>query len=238
MRPLLLLFGLFISGCQHDKHHVFKAANGTVLIDDCLFKDVQPYTRIDLGTYLPVYYVGKQKDTIRLPFIPVSMWKADTEDFSYVKRYEVPDSNKLQILVDTSLLTYHTHTPTRLTYSHHGGLITSGFESYEAYHVFIYNFSNSFVNMGSANAVGWISTETKDQTGKWITALGNINYGCGTSIRDLTLKPGDMLAAKYIKRSGGTYKQLRLKYEPKWPGAKPVYSNEFWGYIDFQKEED
>lgn len=234
---VVLLFFILLTGCRRDKNGEYRVVDGIYVNDQTYgLRAVQMLKQSVPCTYLPVYYIGIYKDSVTLPPFPVSYYSRGTEDFSYIKRFCCPDSNKLKITVDTSLQTFYTK-PVFWRYTDRFHLFDT-IESYEAYYISIRNQCDSFIDMGSHNALGYTTIEAVDSAGNWVKAINKIEYQCGTAKRQLVMKPNDIIIAKYPKRTGSFYTRLRLAYKPKWHGAPTVFSNEFWGNIDFQREDE
>lgn len=235
---VILITIITLASCQRDKQHWLKHTNSIVILDAIYAHNGSLYDR-NIGTYLPVFYIGKKVDTLGLPVFPVSMWKKDMEIFPYVRDYAYPDSTNIQIFVDTNAATSYTEVTREFHPSYHHGfspeinIPARVCTAYDAYYVSIFNLSDTLVHMGYANALGHIEIEGLNAAGNWVKVKSQLNYSCVVSVRQLVLKRNEMILAKYPNLKGDTYTRIRLKYQFR-KASPPIYSNEFWGNITFQ----
>ena len=174
--------------------------------------------------------MGVSADSVGLydfPLHPLHRYSLDTY---YEGNYPIHKSGQIQLFVDTTIVTYYSHTEHKyIADNNEEERITV---SHMSYPVFMHNYSDSLFFVGEGNRIGYTVIEALDSTGNWVQVVGRHSGGCGTSARQLMLKPNGMLIAKYPIRSGNTYTRLRLKIS-RWKDWPAIYSNEFWGWITF-----
>lgn len=240
---IILLFIILLTGCQRDKQQWLKAANGVTLIESSYHWNVEPFAVKSARTTIPVYYLGKRRDTLSLTDHPIPYRQFFSEEPEYNGRFLALDVADLKLFVDTSVVTYYSYSeiveskyPLKSMFEAENKPEEYKVISHLAYPVFMYNNSESLLFVGDGNVLGGTTIEAVDSIGQWKAAVHRFEYRCGTGLRELVLKPNEMLVSKYPVRKGAVYTRLRLKFMP-WRSGEPLYSNEFWGNIDFQKED-
>ncbi len=218
-----------LAACQRDKHLIRTAANGVTIAESPYHWHIEPFD-YEVGSVLPVYYMGPSTHNINMLDFPLPAWQRYSLDTLYEGNYPIHKAGQIELFVDTSIITYFSHA------EHRRIADTGEYEqimvSNKAYPVFMHNNSDSLFFVGEGNRIEYTVIEALDSTSNWVQVAGGHSGGCGTSARQLMLKPNGMLIAKYPIRSGDTYTRLRLKIS-RWKDWPVIYSNEFWGRTTF-----
>lgn len=229
---LLISLSLFLFFAKNNAY-TNTQSNGKILIIDSsrLTNEKWVYDNHGQCGYYPIYYIGRDKDTITLCENIVRK-RDDLPYHSYsIAEYFLLDRIKIRIVVDTIINLSHT-----FKYYHYdpqangnGAMVLDSAKAIAAFPVFVYNESKFPIMVGEFNELGYTIRQAKDEQGNWVDIEVPIRYMCGTGAKDVILQDDQMLVAKLI-RFGGDYRtECRLKYLKK---DRIFYSNAFIDYID------
>jgi hypothetical protein len=235
----LLVIGLLFTKCSPDKEAHLYFNQGRVIVDSTAQgKEFLRFDQDDSGAYYPVYYLGKQTDTLFLGRRPISMFSNEELENRYdsAKNWNSTVDMKIDVLVDTAMSVGHDIIYSHFSENNEGEIIDST-KSIKAFTVFITNMSDSLVMMGSHNFVGYLTREVQDKDGNWIEIEHRLTDLCGTAKRSLILEPNDIMVAKRLRYQGDTKFSCRLKLSMIFGNieAYRTYSNEYMDYFDIAR---
>jgi hypothetical protein len=232
----ILATAILFAACNSggETHTYF--SQGRVIVDSTgQGKEFLAFDQNDNGAYYPVYYLGRQADTLFLGRQPISMFTNGEPEHKYdtAKNWNSTVDMKIDIVVDTTLNAGHD-----VIYSHFAddneSEIIDSTKSIKAYTIFITNLSDSLVMLGSHNFVGYLTREVQDKDGSWNEVDHRLTGLCGTAKRSLILEPNDVMVAKLLRYHGDTKYLCRLKLSIKFANvdAYRTYSNVYMDYFD------
>jgi hypothetical protein len=238
---LLYTIALVSAQCNPDRDARIYSYLGRTIIDSIATgTEFYSFDRLDNGAYYPVYYIGKQADSLFLGREPISMFK----DYELESKYDTArnwnrfSTLNIMVFVDTTM-----HSGYEISYTHFSEErqmdIPDSTKSIKSFVLFITNLSDSLVFLGTHNFVGYVTREVQDQNGNWIEVEQRFTGLCATAKRDLILEPGDIIVAKLLRYKGDARHLCRLKLSFKFGDevAYTTYSNVFEDYFDFQMQE-
>ena len=226
---ILLIFGILIS-CKNDKCNViFKTSGNLTLVDTSNenHHEFKTYDSTNRMSIFPIYYLGKVKDTIKLRKKPISIFEFRENKYEN-RNFAFPDSNKIKIIVDTNFNL--THTEYYKHYSKDSKLIIDSSRTFYAYPIFIYNLSDSLINIANFNELRYTVRQAKNEFGNWVDIEKPIRYSCGTGGRTLAIKPKQLLIAKLERFNGQIKTECRLKFL--FFSSDTIYSNTYFEHLD------
>lgn len=235
MKPLIifLFFGILVISCYQRKTTVTIHNNGNfTLIDSTLeCNNLSLYSPDDNQGFYPIFYIGKQTDTIKIGEKPIFEWNYKQKEYSYSKDFA--DSTEIKIVVDTTCsinyTAYYWH------YSHEiEEKIIDSTQTFKAHPIFVYNLSDSLIKLGIYNHLGNTVRQAQNEQGIWVDIETPIRYFCGVSARDVIVEEKQILVAKLLRYKGDFKTACRLKLTTNgFPNINhTVYSNTFIDYID------
>lgn len=231
-----LVIVMVVTKCTTDKEVQFYSNQGRVIVDSSARgKEFLPIGQDDNGAYYPVYYLGRQLDTLSLGRQPISMFSTTELDNRYdsARNWNSMADLDIEVFVDTTMALGH-----NITYSHYSDdnerAIIDSVKSVKSFPVFITNKSDSLIMLGSHNFVGYLTREVQDKDGEWIEIEHTQTDLCGTVKRSLIMEPGDVMVAKLLRYKGDTKVSSRLKLNIKFGKveAYKTYSNIYEEFFD------
>lgn len=197
--------------------------NGCVLFDTVFQKTPIPMQYNKSGGGYPIYYIGKQFDSIAIGsrYLP---WKNKVNGISSAKiSFSLKD---LKINVDTAM-----KTSIEVCSFHRSGNEIDSMVNYLAYLVDIRNRSDSAIYLGSTFDLAYLFREIKNKRGEWIKIEQMVSEMgiCGTGQPDVILRAGEMILAKAVRYKGDRLTECRLVMKR---GRCFVYSNVFVDYVE------
>jgi len=232
----MLAINILFAACNSDREaHTF-FSQGRVIVDSTAQgNEFLPFDQGDNGAYYPVYYLGKQTDTLFLGHRPISMFSTEELENRYdsARNWNSPADMNIDVRVDTSMNGGHDIIYSHFSEDNEREIIDST-KSIKAFTVFIANMSDSLVMMGSHNFVGYLTREVLGIDGKWIEVEHRLTDLCGAAKRSLILEPGAIMVAKLLRYKGDTKFSCRLKLSMKYGSveAYKTYSNIYVDYFD------
>ena len=232
MRPHLvitILIGALLS-CNNKEANLTIQSNGRIVIVDSSGRtnNLWAYQSNERYGYYPIYYIGNQKDTIRLGPRKIPGRIPSQADYYSSKNIACADSSKLSLTVDTSFSLTHTD-----YYSHYsattGKEIVDSTKQFKSFPIFVRNLCDSVMLLGRFSEVAYMIRQAKDEQGNWVDIEVPIRYSCGTGARHIALEPDQTIIAMLIRYKGDFKTTCRLKFS-NWKGT--IYSNTFTDYID------
>ncbi|HTJ52842.1 MAG TPA: hypothetical protein VL443_25475 [Cyclobacteriaceae bacterium] len=224
---------LTLLACSRVKPLNIQVSNGLTLIDSTsVEKDLSFSDTLYEEGYYPVYYIGPDNDTIILEHEPISMFFNPKDSIYYkAKNWESLKNMEISLAIDTNMTVAF-----KAGYSHfdeNAEEVLDSVKNFAAYVIKIKNNSDSLVQLGSHNAVGYLTKEAKNNKGDWIQIEEPIKPYCGTAKKQLIMEPGDILITKMIKHKANLKVECRLKLRLSYiEGTYVTYSNTFVDQID------
>jgi hypothetical protein len=187
---------------------------------------------LETGNYAPLY-VGPYQSRLRADhqlgqrYHDVGFGPGNGEAEPLPTRLRLPDSTRLQILVDT---TQHLADYAQVWNAARQELTGAIFA---AYPVFVVNRSNDTLLLGAGSHLR-LQLEARDPQGRWRPIERPFSYMCGVGLRSIRLRPGQ-LALTTVPRPAGRYR-TRLRLRLPWarhlgPAASPVSAD--FAAVDF-----
>ena len=232
----IVTIALLFTACASDNEAYVYSSHGRVIVDSTgQGKVFLPFDQADNGAYYPVYYIGKQTDTLFLGQQPISMYSnGELEDrYDSAKNWNSAGDLQIEVFVDTAVNVGHD-----IRYSHFSDGDESetldSTRSIKSFNVLITNMSDSLVMMGTHNFVGYLTREVKDKDGNWIELEHRLTDLCGTAKRSLVLEPRDFMLARLLRYNGDDKFLFRLKLSMKfgYVEAYRTYSNIYEDFFD------
>jgi hypothetical protein len=178
-----------------------------------------------------IYYLGDRSETIHLEKDGILSFETSENTHREIKDWLVPNSNQMQIFIDTSMV-FSSKLTNPIDIS--DTILTTKFV--KSYPIFIYNNSDSTIYIGHFNDLGTTIKQYRSASGNWVNGELPIRYFCGTGARELFLRGCQMLIAKLNRRAGKIEVISRLRYEN--TNGSYIYSNSFIDYVDSIPERD
>jgi hypothetical protein len=233
MRYSFILITILFAACHSGREANTYFYQGRVVVDSAdQGNDFLPFDEDDNGAYYPVYYIGKQTDTLFLAHRPISMFTNEEleNQYDFARNWNSTADMKIGIHVDTTINVGHDI----VYFQEKETKVVDSTKSIKAFIVFITNLSDSLVMMGSHNFVGYLTREVQDKDGNWIEIERPLTDLCGTAKRSLILQPSDIMVAKLLRYEGDTKALCRLKASIKFGNAEAyrTYSNEYMDYFN------
>ncbi|MEM6262634.1 MAG: hypothetical protein AAGI38_09025 [Bacteroidota bacterium] len=175
-------------------------------------------------------YIGEKRDTIRLDQDSYLLDHLGNDTTAY----QYPDSGDLRVFVDTSRVIGQSETKANWFTSNQGEFYWRQI-SVKSIPVVIENVSEKELALGYDINLR-LEVEAKDSLGAWRTIQKYGPMKCGTGLLPLLIRPKEILVTSCKLFSGPFSTTMRIVR----PSNPPVYSNEFWGQINyhqFQKKE-
>lgn len=229
MRYILIIIISLIS-CTTKKDIRRIHTNGQMVIVDSseATESLWQYNPKERSGYYPIYYIGKTVDTIYIGKRKIQGLNHEQKDYSTYSNFTWPDSNKMEITIDTSFsltnYSYYSHFTNNGEKEHIDSIKTN-----LCLAIFIRNNCDSLLSIGSFSELGHTLRQAKNESGNWIDIETPIQYFCGTNARELVLEPDEMLLAMLPRYKGDFKTECRLKFEY-WQHT--VYSNVYYDWID------
>jgi hypothetical protein len=232
----ILAITILFTGCNSERETHIYFSQGRIIVDSTgQGNNFLPFDQSDNGAYYPVYYLGKQTDTLFLGHRPISMVSNEELENQYdsARNWSSTADMKIDVHVDTTMNVGHD-----IVYSHFSEgnetEIVDSTKSVKAFTVFITNLSDSLVMMGSHNFVGYLTREVQDRDGNWNEVEHRLTGLCGTAKRSLILEPNDVIVAKLLRYQGDAKFPCRLKLSIKFANvdAYKTYSNVYMDYFN------
>lgn len=200
-------------------------------INGILIADTSAIPRDKLDYYVrspefPIYYVGTQKDTIKIGHRYYGKWHLINDSIYRKKGGQIAPQNLL-IQVDTSCNT----TVSYVYYNEMDEQVNDSTRFYYAWLITLANISDSILFMGTSRGLTYMHREAKDKKGRWIKIGKNLRESgvCLSGSPDLSLQPGQIIIGKVLRYKGDRETDFRLGFG--W-GKQIVYSNIFRDSID------
>jgi hypothetical protein len=235
---LLYVIAVVSTQCTPSKVADVYSHRGRTIVDSMATgNEFYSFDPLHNDAYYPVYYIGKQADTLYLGPDPVSMYKDHDLEIKYdtAKNWNRFSTMNIGVFVDTIM-----HSGHPISYSHYSAErqmdITDSTQSIKSFIVFITNMSDSLVSPGTHNFARHLTHEVQDQNGNWIEVEQLVTGLCATAKRNLILGPDHIMVAKVLRYKGDARHLCRLKLSFKFGdvAAYTTYSNIFEDYFDLQ----
>jgi len=172
-----------------------------------------------------IQYMGKYQDTISLSDNTDSIIHSNLMPYELAKKYYYNDRFSAFIHLADTLIDIFIDTSQILTF------LSSPYNkkrvyrnSYQAYPVILRNNSDSFAVIGFGNDSP-VLIEALDIDNVWKFITCELEYRCGTGLRNIYLKAGSVVCLLIPKFKGNFKTKLRLKFNN-------IVSNTFSGHIN------
>jgi hypothetical protein len=236
MKPyiILFIFSVLLSSCEQNKIATTIQKNGNLTLVDSTKEcnNFLPYSAENRQGFYPVFYIGKQTDTIKLGQEAIFEWNYQQKSYPYYKNFA--DSTEIKIIVDTTFSLNYTE-----YYKHYsekeGKKIIDSTKTFKAYPIFVYTLGYLLIYVGKYNHFGHTVRQAKNEQGIWVDIETPISYFCDTNARDVVIEEKQVLIAKLLRYKGDFKTLCRLKFTTKNSFLNieyNVYSNTFIDYID------
>lgn len=236
MKPYIVffIFSMLLSNCQQKEvaTTIQKSRNLTLIDSAKECNNFLLYSADDRQGFYPIFYVGKQTDTIKLGQEAIFEWNCQQKEYTYHRKFA--DSTEIKIVVDTTFSLNYT-----IYYKHYSEKeskkIIDSTQTFKAYPIFVYNLTDFLIHLGTHNHLGKTVRQAKNEQGIWVDIETPISYFCGTGARDVVIEEKQVLVAKLLRYKGDFKTPCRLKFTTKNPFLNipcTVYSNIFIDYID------
>lgn len=219
---------LYVIGCNSEKNYCYSKFIDSVIVDS----NNQTSNRLNYDpnertAAYPVYYIGEQKDTIKLPEFPLRAYA----NYDYIERDSfdyITQQSDMEIFVDTCIKV--THLLKNYSYFDTEGKQTLlSMEPINCYAIIANNKSTSNLHLGIFNFFCSLVRQAKNEKGEWIDIENETHFSCGTGAKNVVLKPNNIIIAKLLRFKGEFKTECRLKYKRE---EIEIYSNIFTDYID------
>ncbi len=224
----LLFFLLFAIGCHGSKQKTNMQSNGKlVLVDstsinsDAVRKDPDNTT-----SYYPIFYIGKQTDTIYLG-CQISRYTQGYRES--LRDSTLANLTDVSIAVDTSFKLGYTYNFEHYDEKQKRDVLDST-KTYPATAIIVRNNSDSLFYAGIFAELGFTVMQAKNELGKWVDIEKEYLYFCGTGARKLIIEPKQIMIAKLIRYKGDFTTSCRLKFSQF--NGQTLYSNVFINTIN------
>jgi hypothetical protein len=205
--------------CRHDDLN-YQKHQSTIIVDSLILTDGLQLHDGNLPFSLYGFlYIGKMRDTIRLPRLPISDYADESGNGHRRDDYILADESNLAIDVDTTTI-FAAALPRNDK--------NDSLSFVKAYGIFVRNLSSQTIFLGLfGNLRAVQQVQTPD--GKWFNIETPNMYFCGTGARQLFLESNDIGIAKFMRGNGKVKLRSRLMFEN--CGSK-IYSNIFFDRVD------
>lgn len=221
MRYLILICScLFLFNSCIDRPPNVQVSSGHTLIDFTRktgkfyeFDSCWPY-----GFY-PAFYIGKVRDTYNLGFDRIYPWRFPHQKESAI----AADSSNVYAFADTGITTTYKES----YYNFDLGRKTDSVAYFNAFPVFIFNQSDSFIWLGQ------ITTFIREAfiNYKWVPIEKRLQGFCGFNAKYVIIGPHEVCIVKALKYKGNLFAKCRLRYTD-YSRKHIFYSNTFYDFID------